>query len=1020
MEILMPSSSCNPTSLKKSPLALALTAALILPLTAYAQSATDDQAEATKEVKEETTSSKPTTLNQVTVTGTRISKDTYNSVSPVQVISRTESTLAGFNSTASVLQSNSVTGGSEQINNAFGGYVTDGGPGANTLGLRGLGPTRTLMLLNGRRMSPAGSRGAVGAADLNTLPTIMIDHYEILKDGASSIYGSDAVAGVVNVITKNKVDGAEVEFQHNATQHGGGEETRWSGMFGTSGDKWRVSGSFEVYRRQEMQIGERGWASDCPVPLLGRGSNGRYGADDYIDPATGEPKCWGLDAGGVTINTLGTAYLLGRPGLGSLGYYGTYDPSMLDQLPPGFDYFNRWRPNGAITDGDLPGFEGVDYNGRTTYDPRMKQESLISPTTNVTGFLQGSFDIDALGGAEMYYELLATRRESRQTGYLQHSLDYPVNSPLLGDLAWLPAWLRAPADGSTGGKNVSARAFVGWGLYDNWQQVDFTRVTAGLRGDLGTSWNYDGYLSHGRSSSDYYTQNRLTNRIAKSLDVVSDGAGGFVCRDTSDGCVAAPMLSADVVAGNLPQAYRDYIMQITHGTTTYSESTASFGVNGPLFDMPKGGTVSMAFGLEYRRSKIDDSPDPNSVANNLYSFTASAPTRGSDNVKEAYFEIEAPLLTGLPGAEELTINTSARYTDYDSYGSDKTWKLGLLYTPVNWLSLRASRGTSFRAPALFEQFLGATSGFGSASDDPCNGWGGQQDKSSNRYLNCQSLGLAPNFQQTSSPTIITQGGSEAGLIAETSTALTAGLILQPEFNERFGSLSFAADYFDIKVRDSVSKLSGAAMLALCYGQSQAEFTAGTGYCSFVKRGANNSLNVTTGYFNVSTETVRGWDFNLRYTKDIGPGELRANAAVTHYLEQGRQAFRDDPYRDANGSINTPDYTGQLDLTYEVRAWEVRYGVDWIGSINGYKYYDKYYDTDYRSRYKMMIDDYFVHSLSVRYKGDDWSATVGVRNLADKDPPTISTGAGTTIGNAPLYSGYDYFGRTFFFNLTKKF
>ncbi|MCD9086556.1 TonB-dependent receptor [Stenotrophomonas sp. SY1] len=1017
----MASSNNRATNLNKSKLSLALATALIFPGgVVYAQSATVSQDEKTQE--EATASSNTTTLSQVTVTGSRISKDTYNAVSPVQVINREETTLAGFNSTAGVLQSNSVTAGAGQINNAFGGFVTDGGPGANTLGLRGLGPTRTLIMINGRRMSPSGSRGAVGSVDLNVLPNIMIDHVEILKDGASSIYGSDAVAGVVNIITKNKVDGAEIEFQHNATQHGGGEETRWSGLFGTSGDRWRVSGSFEVYRRQELQIGERGWASDCPVPLYGRDpATGRYGAQDYIDPTTGEPKCWGLDAGGVTINTLGTAYLLGRPGLGSLGYYGTVDPSVLDQLPPGFDYFNRWRPNGAITDGDLPGFEGVDANGRTTFDPRMKQEALISPTTNVTGFLQGSFDLNALGNAEAYFEVLATRRESRQSGYLQHSLDYNVGSPLLGDLAWLPAWLLAPADGSTNGKNVSARAFVGWGLYDNWQNVDFTRTTAGLRGDLGTSWKYDGYLSYGRSDADYYTQNRLTNRIAKSLDVVSDGRGGFVCRDTSDGCVAAPMLTADVIAGNLPSAYRDYIMQTTHGNTLYTESTANVSVNGPLFDMPMGGTVSAAFGLEYRRSEIDDTPDINSINSNLYGFTSSTPTRGKDNVQEAFVELEAPLLSGLPGAQELTVNLSGRYTKYDSYGSDQTWKAGLLYTPVSWLSVRASRGTSFRAPALFEQFLGATSGFLNQSNDPCNDWASATDKTSNEYLNCQSLGLPNNFDQTASITSITKGGAETGLTAETSKATTVGVVLQPEFPEWFGNLSFAADYFDIQVDNGVARLSGAQVLDLCYDQSQAEFAAGTGYCGLVKRDANNALTVTSGYVNVASDKVRGWDFNLRYTRNLGPGELRANAAVTHYLEQSGRTFPNDPYKDSNGAINVPDYTGQLDLTYEIQNWEVRYGLDWIGSINGYEYYEKYDNKDYRPEYQMLIDDYFISSLSLRYSGDDWAATIGIRNLADKDPPVISTGAGVnTIGNAPLYSGYDYLGRSFFFNIGKKF
>ncbi|TQM12793.1 TonB-dependent receptor-like protein [Pseudoxanthomonas sp. 3HH-4] len=1013
----MPTSSRLKNRPHKNPLSLALATALLLPVgAAYAQD-TANNAEQTTETKEETTAPKATTtLQSVTVTGSRIAKDTFNSVSPVQFITREETTLAGFNSTAAVLQSNTVTGGSEQINNAFGGYVTDGGPGANTLSLRGLGPTRTLLLLNGRRIAPAGSRGSVGSADLNVLPNIMVDRTEILKDGASSIYGSDAVAGVVNIITKTKVDGATVEFQHNATQNGGGDETRWSALMGKTGNNWWVSGSFEIYDRSEMTLGDKDWASKCPLPLYGRRADGSYGADDYIDPVTGEPKCWGLDAGGVTINTLGTAYLLGRPGLGNLGYYGTYAPEVLPSLG-GFDYFNRWRPNASITDGDLPGFEGVDYFGRDTYDPRMKQESLISPTTNYTGFLQGGVDLNAMGDAELYFELLATRRESRQTGYLQHTIDYAAGNPLLGAYSFLPAFAAAPADGSTNGRPIAARAFVGWGLYDNWQEVDFFRATTGLRGNLGAEWNYDAYLSHARSEADYYTENRLTDRYAKSLDVVSDGNGGFVCRDTSDGCVAAPMLTAATLRGELPQAYRDYIMQVTHGNTVYTESTFNLGVNGPLFDLPYG-SVNGAFGVEYRRAEIDDTPDPNSVANNLYGFTASQPTRGKDSVQEAFAEVEFPLLSGLPGAEELTVNLSGRYTDYDSYGDDTTWKIGMLYTPVSWLSFRASRGTSFRAPALFEQYLGATSGFTASSGDPCNNWA---SKTGNVRDNCASLGLPNNFQQNNSITVLTRGGAETGLSAETSTALTAGVIIQPEFPEWFGDLSFAADYYDVQVNNGVARPSGAQVLNLCYGSSPADFNAGTGFCNLVVRNANNTLNVTTGYINVATDKVRGWDFTARYVRDIGQGEFRATAMVSHYLEQLGQTFPTDPVRDYAGSLNSPEFTGQLNLSYKLRNWRVRYGLDWVDAINGYEYYEKYFDTDYRDTYQMETDHYFLHSASVQYSGDDWAITGGIRNIADKEPPRISTsGATNMIGNAPLYSGVDYFGRTFFVNFTKDF
>ncbi|MBW8809404.1 MAG: TonB-dependent receptor plug domain-containing protein, partial [Lysobacter sp.] len=242
---------------KRHRLSSALIAALILPVAgvAFAQDAAKPDAEAP--AKPTTTSA--TSLETVTVTGSRIGRDTFTSVSPLQVITREETTLAGFNSTAGALQSTAVTAGSGQINNAYGGFVTNGGPGANTLGLRGMNPTRTLILLNGRRVAPAGSRGSVGSADLNVLPSAMIDHIEILKDGASSIYGSDAIAGVVNIVTRKNINEFSVEAQYNVTEDGGGDEARYSLAWGKTGDRFSISGSFEAYDRNELNLGDRDW-----------------------------------------------------------------------------------------------------------------------------------------------------------------------------------------------------------------------------------------------------------------------------------------------------------------------------------------------------------------------------------------------------------------------------------------------------------------------------------------------------------------------------------------------------------------------------------------------------------------------------------------------------------------------------------------------------------------------------------------------------------------------------------------
>ena len=147
--------------------------------------------------------------------------------------------------------------------------------------------------------------------------------------------------------------------------------------------------------------------------------------------------------------------------------------------------------------------------------------------------------------------------------------------------------------------------------------------------------------------------------------------------------------------------------------------------DGPIASLPAG-RVQAAFGFEHRQAEIDDTPDPNSIASNLYNLTSAAPTRGEDNVNEVFAEIEVPLLADKRGANELTMNGSLRYTNYDSYGSDNTYKFGVMYSPIDWFSFRVTQGTSFRAPALFEQFQGATSGFLSQASDPCNNYWRQE------------------------------------------------------------------------------------------------------------------------------------------------------------------------------------------------------------------------------------------------------------------------------------------------------
>lgn len=989
-----------------------VSAGFAIPHVAWAQETATRTQPATEEPEEE----------EVTVVGSRIRRDEYSTAEPITVITNEEMTQAGFNSAAEALQSTAVTGGSQQINNYFAGFVVDGGTGVNTLSLRGLGPSRTLILLNGHRLAPAGTRGSVGATDLNVLPTAMINQIEILKAGASSIYGSDAIAGVVNIVTKDDLNGIVLEAQHGIPEIGAGSSRRYSGTFGWSGERFKIAGSLEYYERDAVQLNDVDFTR-CPTDYRRSAANRTPGSADFIDPLTGKPKCFTLDNGGVTINTLGISTRTGVPAVG---------------VPAGITSFNRFRPNAAVTTGGMAGYEGVGGTGintnvRDTFDPESQEEELITPVSTLTGYLQASYEIGALGNAEVYFEALANRRKSSNKLYRQLSLDYTVamitdanGDPIAFDTTrpnpLVPVNMRnsvfAYPTETTNGDFIGVRAFIGYGNTANEQTVDFVKIGGGLRGELSflSDWRYDFYVSKSWSDGEYATETFLTDRLAASADVVQDPDGTIRCRSSRPGCVAMPALTPSVVNGDLPAAYRDWITDTVVGTTKFRETTFSFVADGPLFRLP-GGMAQIAVGAEYRDASIDDTPPIDSQIGNLFNLTSATPTRGSDSVWEVFGEINLPLLSDVPGAYRLNINGSVRYTHYDSYGGNETYKIAAEWEPIRGLAFRGSYGTSYRAPALFEQFLGATSGFLGQENDPCNEYG-QPGVDEIVARNCAAIGLPGDFVQTSGITVLNAGGAASGLKAETSTNWGGGVVLRPRFGESFGSLSVAVDYFDIKVENGVSRVGAPSILDRCYGAS--DFDPNQGFCRLVDRNANNALTVNNNYVNLATDIVRGIDYNIRYSRPIGPGTLTLNGAVTQFLEQSSKLFADDPLRDSNGVISSPAFTGTFDAAYRVDGWTIRYGLDWIDGDKTKTY--EYLELDpATTQYFFEVPDYFTHTISVQKELDNFTLTAGVRNFTDSELPRISSStAFNTYGNAPLYSGYNYLGRSFFVSAAAKF
>ena len=1005
-------------NMKKSRLMIAGSAISLALSAAWPSYAQDAAGEAVATPVEETEEeAAETDSGDIIVTGSRIRRDSFNSTSPITVVTRDDSTIAGFGSTSEILQSTSVTAGARQIDSTFTGFIVAGGPGTNTLSLRSLGPARTLILLNGRRLAPSGTSGSVASADLNVLPNAIVERIEILKDGASSVYGSDAISGVVNIITDQKAEGFTLDGGVSIPEVGEGVTRRLAVIGGYNGNGFNVSGSFEVYDRSILSFGAHDYLR-CQTEYIRSAPSQPLGSGDFKDPRTGLPKCYptgftGVD--GVTVNTIGTT-----PRAGAVGGPGN----------PAIGRFSRFRPNSSAG-GSVPGFEGVNGGGasglgnRDTVNEKYFNRSLISPTTNYSGYLQATLDLNALGDAELYFDGLYTRRASTQPTFFQAIVDYWQGSPLI------PAALQFSNIGATdqsGGRNVGVRVFTSRNYFGR-QRVDYMRLGGGLRGSLPfKDWNYDVYVGKSHNEGEYYFQQLVTSRLQQAMDVVPNGAGGFVCRNTANGCVAAPPLTGAFVNGDIPQDYLDFVAPEVKGTTKFWETTVSGQVSGSLFALP-GGDIGVAFGAEYRKQKIDDQPPIEQQNGQLYSFSTAGITQGEDSVKEVFAEIELPILSDQPFFNTLSLNGSARYTDYDSYGGGWTYKLGTVWSPIKEILFRGSYGTSYRAPALSEQFQSPTAGFLSSTVDPCNQYG-DRAPTTTLYINCAAAGLPTNYGDGNpgsalgqSVRVLTQGGAGAGLEAETSKNWTIGTVLQPPLPSSLGKLEFAVDYFNIEVNNGVAQFGGGNIIASCYNDPQ--FTAGTNggeLCPLVTREAGTGTNpfratVQNAFINISTFKVRGLDFNLRYVLPIGgDASLRLNASATRYLEQASRLDETAVLDDDNGEIYSPKWTGTFDATLKAGDISVYYGLNWVGKMDSFAAVGE--DPD-NSIYEFATPDYFTHTASVRWNIDNFAFTAGVKNFTDKQPPQVSAYVFNRLGNTPLYSGFDFVGRTFFMNFTAK-
>ena len=940
-------------------------------------------------------------VEEIVVTGSRIRRDEFSSASPITVITSETSALAGLLNTADILQTTTIAAG-QQIDNSFSGFVTDGGPGARSISLRGLGAQRTLVLVNGKRWGPSGVRGTTNSVDLTAIPSSVVGRYEILKDGASSIYGADAIAGVVNVITRERIEGFQLNLQGAAPRRGAPEDVGVDATWGTVGDTWSFNVSANYSNTRQMTANDRDW-SRCPMRPRRTDQDGD-GRIDNVHPETGEPLCFGFIYG-FTVSPFG--WVRYEPSLGRPNPNNPYfDPGLAGF---GIPYFTRTPVHGNDPLNGEPLFDNEGAFYRDERDPGVYQVVPDIELYSVTSFADRDLEI-ADRSANLYYEFYYNHRSfESSSGYRQFFPAVPRTNPTN------PFGVYGPLAGF-GGFTVLP-VLPTYELEDPYTTVEVDRINlfVGLNGDITESWSYDAYVGYSWSEGTYGGERFLADRVAASLNSTLDANGNLVCADNSiPGCMPANLFTEDaMLRGRLPDNVRDFLVADTEGETTYKSYQFAGYVTGTLFQMPNNEPVNAVFGLEYRNEDIHDVPDPHAQRNNYWGFTSAGITTGDDTVMELFTEVELPLVRGVPLVEEFIVNASGRWTDYDSYGDDTTYRLAVDYQVGAEVRLRGTWGTSFRAPDLYEQFLANQSGFNSGLADPCVNYGELYEPGDVVYDNCAAEGLPPDLGSEGVPSIRSIIGGNPGLLAETSDSWTGGVVYQPGAI----GLSVAVSWFDIALEDTVSDPSVGYVLGTCYtsaGRSSA-------WCGRV--GPRDDMGflseVDASLVNIGKRVSRGFDIDFLYEREFPTFDLTVDGTVTRLKEHRVQLF--DEVWDNVGHWGYPEWSAELDLRIEYRDWTVFWRTSFIGDTAE----DPVFDPDTTNSDRVVVTkDKFYHTLSARWRNPDWDVIGTVQNVFDKDPPGVGDGvprnATSRIFNTLPGVGYPLFGRVFVLQVARRF
>ncbi len=895
-------------------------------------------------------------VERIEVTGSRIKRADMEGANPVQVITRQDLVASGISNMGDILQEiPSVAGAGTNT------AINNGGSGAIRVSLRGLGSNRTLVLLNGRRMVASGT-GANSSVDLATIPTAIVKRVEVLKDGASAIYGSDAIGGVVNIITRDDFEGFEFNAGYDiGTEESDGETKNFDLTIGFSNDKGNAVVNAYYVEQGAQWSGDRDWSKfDYGLDLE---TNEKVPGGSSATP-WGRFRGFDADADGCTDFTHGAANGPGQS-----------DPA--DHRTAGYDCFGGT---------DLYNFAPANYH--------------LTPSERYGIFASGSYE---LNDSVRVFTELSFNRNTSDTKLAPLPLAplafFGFSAPYSADNYYNQTV--GPKNGAGESQDIAdwRRRMVETGGRDSRFRVETVRAMFGIDGEFDNGWGWEASYIFGANDSSTAAAGGVNfEKVALAVGPsFMDDQGNVVC-GTADapiaGCVSLNVFGVPGTDSQVSQEMLDYITFEAHDLGSNEQQILSASIFGDAFELPAG-TVGFAAGLEHREEKGADYPDA-LIALGITSGSSRTSTVGQYEVDEAFLEVNVPLLSGVTGAEVLEVDLAVRYSDYDTFGDTTNHKIGVRWVPFDGLMIRGTSSTAFRAPGTSDLFAGSSDNSPEVADK-C---------ATNPTPFCIADGVpAAGFTPIGDQLSSTRGGNP-DLQPEEADIFTAGFVYSPDFVD---GLSFTVDYWDIEITDAISTLGEQLILDSC---------ASTGeHCDKITRhGAGplfgNSSDIDDRTVNVGGVDSSGYDFNIRYSTDFEGGTLSFNLDTTYYDTYDITQANGDVVENSgfflrnSGDGNFPEWKTNFDVRYASDDWSASWSVRYIGAVDEIidslvdeadlgDYYSGYGRTfiakDNAYNITREIDEQIIHDARFSYFMDNMTATIGLNNIFDEDPPYADTG-----------------------------